>query len=277
MELDQPSHIVNVLAFCVLALCDHFMRHIMVYVTPDLTAKNIAKFLWQGHISIFTAPVKLLSDQGANFESNIISELFELMGIWKVINLLYHCQTNEQVEWATKHWGKWLENWVKIRRQTGPSTYQNWYMLTISQDWLSPDTSHIIWCLGNDCAYPSTFIFTPSQTQKNTSVSITMLLTYVSNCIKPSRRHKHSPHLRLKGRGNTMIIKLMPFHWSQTTLSWLKLMPTKGVERWKTGRGRNWVKWNVELPRASLPTSWKNRRLDTHKFSTGIDFFSLPP
>ena len=57
MDLDWPPHAVNVLVFC-----DHFMRHIMVYVTPDQTAKTLVKFLWQGYISIFRAPAKLLSD-----------------------------------------------------------------------------------------------------------------------------------------------------------------------------------------------------------------------
>ena len=41
MELDQPPHVVNVLVFC-----DLFMRHTMAYVTPDQTAKALAKFLW---------------------------------------------------------------------------------------------------------------------------------------------------------------------------------------------------------------------------------------
>ena len=62
MELYQLPHIVNVLVFY-----DHFMRHIMAYVTPDQTAKTVAKFLWQGYISIFGALAKFLSDQGANF------------------------------------------------------------------------------------------------------------------------------------------------------------------------------------------------------------------
>ena len=57
MELNQPSHIVNVLI-----LCDHFTRHIMAYVTPDQTTKASTKFLWQGYISIFQAPAKLLCD-----------------------------------------------------------------------------------------------------------------------------------------------------------------------------------------------------------------------
>ena len=48
MELDQPPHIVNVLVFS-----DHFMRHIMAYVTPNKTAKTVAKFLWQGlHLNL---------------------------------------------------------------------------------------------------------------------------------------------------------------------------------------------------------------------------------
>ena len=89
MELDKPKHIVNVLVFC-----DHFTRHIMAYVTLDQTAKTLARFLWQGHILIFRALAKLLSDGGSNFESNIISELCELMGIQKARTLPYHPKTN---------------------------------------------------------------------------------------------------------------------------------------------------------------------------------------
>ena len=95
MELDQPPNVVNLLVFC-----NHFTKHIMAYVTPNQTAKYLATFLWQGYISIFRAPAKLLSDQGANFESNIIREFCKLMGIQKVRTLPYHAQTNRQVEWA---------------------------------------------------------------------------------------------------------------------------------------------------------------------------------
>ena len=93
MELDQPPSVVNILVFC-----NHFTRHIMAYVMPKQTAKTVAKFLWQGYILISGALAKLLSDQGANFESNIIKELCQLMGIGKVRTLHYHTQTNGQVE-----------------------------------------------------------------------------------------------------------------------------------------------------------------------------------
>ena len=93
MELDQPPNVVRVLVFC-----DHFMKHVMAYMTPDNTANTVAKFLWQGYTSIFRAPSKLLSDQGANFKSNIVKELCEFMGIQKVRTSPYHAQTKGQVE-----------------------------------------------------------------------------------------------------------------------------------------------------------------------------------
>ena len=95
MELDQPLNVVNLLVFC-----NHFMKHVMEYVTPNQTVKTVAKFLWQGYISIFRAPAKVLSDRGANFKSNITRELCELMDMWKVRSSLYHAQTNGQVEQA---------------------------------------------------------------------------------------------------------------------------------------------------------------------------------
>ena len=95
MELNHPPKVENILVFC-----DHFMKHIMVYVAPNQPVRTISKFLWQGYILIFRVPAKLLRDSGANFESNIIRELCELMGIYKVRVLPYHAQTNGQVEQA---------------------------------------------------------------------------------------------------------------------------------------------------------------------------------
>ena len=48
MELDKSPRVANVLVFQ-----DHFTKHVLVYVTPDQTAKTITKFLYGGYISIF--------------------------------------------------------------------------------------------------------------------------------------------------------------------------------------------------------------------------------
>ena len=111
MKLDQPPNIVNVLVFC-----DHFMRHIMAYVTLDEMAKFVTKFLWQGYISIFGAPAKLLSDWKASFESNIISGLCKLMFIQKARTSLYHPRLTDRWIKLTKCWCRCLGNWVKMGR-----------------------------------------------------------------------------------------------------------------------------------------------------------------
>ena len=46
----------------ILVFCNHFTEHMMAYVTPNQTVNAVARFLWQGYISIFGAPAKLLSD-----------------------------------------------------------------------------------------------------------------------------------------------------------------------------------------------------------------------
>ena len=110
MELDQLPNMVSVLVFC-----NYFTKHIMAYLTPNQTAKTVTKFLWQGYILIFGAPAKLLSDQGSNFESNVIKNLCELMGIQNIRTSPYHTQTNGQVEQAHQMFmhmiGKLSKDW----------------------------------------------------------------------------------------------------------------------------------------------------------------------
>ena len=93
MELNQASRVPNILVFQ-----DHFMKHVLAYVTPDQTAKTIAKFLYGGYISIFRAPARLLSDRGASFTSNVIEELCKILGIKGLWTMSYHPQTNRLVE-----------------------------------------------------------------------------------------------------------------------------------------------------------------------------------
>ena len=50
LEPNQSPTITNILVFQ-----DHFTKHMLAYMTPDQTAKTIAKFLYGGYISIFGA------------------------------------------------------------------------------------------------------------------------------------------------------------------------------------------------------------------------------
>ena len=93
MELNRLPKVANVLLFQ-----DNFTKHVMAYVIPDQTAKTVTMFLYQGYISIFRTPARLLSDWGANFMSSIIGEMCKVLGVKKLPTMPYHPQMNGLVE-----------------------------------------------------------------------------------------------------------------------------------------------------------------------------------
>ena len=93
LEPNQSPTVTNVLVFQ-----NHFMKHMLAYMTPDQTVKTVAKFLGGGYISIFGALARLLSDRGASFTSNIIEELCKILGIKWLQIMPYHPQTNRLIE-----------------------------------------------------------------------------------------------------------------------------------------------------------------------------------
>ena len=76
LEPNQLPRVTNVLVFQ-----GHFMKHMLLYVTPNQTAKTVTKFLYRGYISIFGALVRLLSDRGASFTSSVIQEMCQILGV----------------------------------------------------------------------------------------------------------------------------------------------------------------------------------------------------
>ena len=93
MEPHQSPRVINVLVFQ-----DHFMKHMLAYVTPNQTAKTLAKILYQGYISIFGALTRLLSDRSANFMSSIIEEMCKILGMMKLQTMPFHPPTNGLVQ-----------------------------------------------------------------------------------------------------------------------------------------------------------------------------------
>ena len=93
LEPNQSPRVTNVLVFQ-----DLFTKHVLAYVIPNQTLKTVAKFLYQGYISIFGALARLLSDRGANFMSSVIDEMCKILGMKKLQTTPYHPQTNGLVE-----------------------------------------------------------------------------------------------------------------------------------------------------------------------------------
>ena len=63
---------------------DHFTRYAQAYITRSQTAPVVANTLWEKFFVHYGFPQKILSDQGRNFESNLIAELCKLTQIKKL-------------------------------------------------------------------------------------------------------------------------------------------------------------------------------------------------
>ena len=115
MELNKLSKVANILVFQ-----DHFTKHVMVYVTPNQTARTVAKFLSQGYISIFVTLARLLSDWGANFIS-IINEMYKIL-IMKKLWTPFHPQPNGLIERLHQTIMRMIRKFKEDKRPTGQDT-----------------------------------------------------------------------------------------------------------------------------------------------------------
>ena len=78
----------------VLIVTDHFTRYTQVYPSKTQTALATAVLLWNNFIVHYGFPTKIISDQGHNFESELIANLCQVAGVKKLRTSPYHPQTN---------------------------------------------------------------------------------------------------------------------------------------------------------------------------------------
>ena len=82
----------------VLVITDHFTRYALAYPSTTQTAQTTARILWDNFICYYGFPEKFISDQGRNFESDLIKELCKIAGVKKLHTTPYHPQGNGQCE-----------------------------------------------------------------------------------------------------------------------------------------------------------------------------------
>lgn len=68
----------------VLVVTDHFTRYAQAYPAKDQKAVTVAKILWEKFFVYYGLPARIHSDQGRDFESNLIKELLGMLGIKKI-------------------------------------------------------------------------------------------------------------------------------------------------------------------------------------------------
>ena len=82
----------------ILVITDHFTQYAQAMVTSSQTAKCIPQNLWDKFIVHYGLPEKILTEQGHNFESDLLKELCKLAQVKKIRTSGYHPQMNGQCE-----------------------------------------------------------------------------------------------------------------------------------------------------------------------------------
>ena len=95
MQISKPvlsRHCLSVFNTLFLVITDHFTKFAQAYSTKNQTARTTADILYNQYIP-YGIPKRLHSDQGANFESHLLS-LCCLLGTKKFHTASYHPMGN---------------------------------------------------------------------------------------------------------------------------------------------------------------------------------------
>ena len=76
-----------------LIICDHFTKYLEVLPLRHIKAPLIAKTLMK-YICRHGIPDQILTDQETNFQSEMLSQLYDLLDIHKTRTAAYHPQTD---------------------------------------------------------------------------------------------------------------------------------------------------------------------------------------
>ncbi len=82
----------------ILVVGDYFTRWVEAYAIPNQEAITVAKKLTNEFFFRFSPPEQLHSDQGRQFESELVAEVCKLLGIHKTRTTAYHPQSDGMIE-----------------------------------------------------------------------------------------------------------------------------------------------------------------------------------
>ena len=74
----------------VLVITDHFTRYAQAFPSKTQTALATAKLLWNNFILHYGFPSKIITDQGRNFESELMENLCQVAEVKKLRTSPYH-------------------------------------------------------------------------------------------------------------------------------------------------------------------------------------------
>ena len=101
----------------ILLAIEYVSKWVKATSCPKNDANTVVGFLQRNILSRFGTPRTIISDGGSHFQNKVFDKLMGRYGIIHIMSLVYHPQTNEQVEISNREIKKILEKIVSSRRR----------------------------------------------------------------------------------------------------------------------------------------------------------------
>lgn len=82
----------------ILVVADYFSKYTEIYPLPIIEAETIADAVFRGWIKRYGCPYEVHTDQGSQFESQLFSQLCEILCISKTRTTAFHPRSDGMVE-----------------------------------------------------------------------------------------------------------------------------------------------------------------------------------
>ena len=169
----------------ILVVTDHFTKWAEAYPIPNQEASTVAhKF--EHFINTFGYPKILLTDQGRNFESDLIREMCVRLNIDKRTTSAYHPQTNGQTERFNRTMNSMFPSMCPRTSRTGTCGFQACSSRIARQFTRQPDFRRMQWCSD---VKPHNLSSSRSQFLKNPSP-----LSHLQSTFQRSRKRLQPSH-----------------------------------------------------------------------------------
>ena len=109
----------------VLVVTDHFTKLAHAWPCRNQTAKQVARKLWDHVFCVYGFASRIHTDQGANFESELIAELLKLSGVQKSRTTAYHPMGNGETERFNRTLGSMLRSLPLKTKEHWPEQIQS--------------------------------------------------------------------------------------------------------------------------------------------------------
>ncbi|XP_064076296.1 uncharacterized protein LOC135194612 [Vanessa tameamea] len=157
----------------------------------EITAENVAKVFYENWIARFGCPLRISTDQGRQFESELFKSLMKKFGITRIRTTAYHPQSNGQVE----RWHRTLKAALIAREAIIQWTDKLPTVLLGLRTALRKDNfSPAIMTYGTTLRIPADF-FVPTQSNINDTEYVRRLTETMATLQPAPRKHtsQHKP------------------------------------------------------------------------------------